>query len=183
MSDSTRSTLKELLLSRYAQWVRRFERLTGSKDRAEDLLHETWLRLDGAQISSSIANVDAYIMRTANNIAINAYRREQYYVDQGEIDEALLELPDELADPERIVAARLDVERLADVLLKLTPRRRAILLAARVEGQLNREIAERMGISLRLVESELRIAIRHCLENAKEADELDAVSVMGRRKF
>ncbi len=56
MSDTTRSYLKNLLATRYAHWVRRFERLAGSKDRAADLLHETWLRLESVQVTSSVEN-------------------------------------------------------------------------------------------------------------------------------
>jgi RNA polymerase sigma factor (sigma-70 family) len=182
MSDTTRSYLKNLLATRYAHWVRRFERLAGSKDRAADLLHETWLRLESVQVTSSIENADAYIMRMANNIAIDQHRRDQRFVEQDEID-AVLDMSDEVADPERIVAGRRSVDLLEDVLLELTPRRRAILMAARIEGQLNREIADRFGISLRLVESELRLAIRHCLERADDMGEATRSSTKGRRKF
>jgi RNA polymerase sigma factor (sigma-70 family) len=181
MSDST-SYLKNLLASHYAHWVRRFERLAGSRDRAADLVHETWLRLESVKVSSSIDNADAYIMRMANNIAIDQHRREQRFVEQEAIDE-MLEMTDELADPERIVTARHSIDLLEEVLLELTPRRRAILMAARIEGQLNREIAERFGISLRLVESELRMAIRYCLERANDIGEASRSNTTGRRKF
>ena len=65
----------------------------------------------------------------------------------------------------------------------LTPRRRAILLAARVDGQLNREIAERFGISLRLVESELSAAMKYCLERMKDVGDPFESMTTGRRKF
>jgi RNA polymerase sigma-70 factor (ECF subfamily) len=57
------------------------------------------------------------------------------------------------------------------------------LLAARVDGQLNREIAERFGISLRLVESELSTAIKYCLERMQELGDPYTGSRSGPRKF
>ncbi|AIO30632.1 RNA polymerase sigma factor [Burkholderia pseudomultivorans] len=182
MTDSTRSHLKKLLESRYTHWLRRFERLVGTRDRAADLLHETWLKLENASVPGTVSNSEAYLMRMANNLAIDQHRRDQHYVDQADID-AVLEMPDDRADPERIVGARLTVDLLADVLQELPPRRRAILLAARVEGRLNREIAEQMGISLRLVELELRHAISHCLERMKVHGESGESHTSGRRKF
>jgi RNA polymerase sigma factor (sigma-70 family) len=182
MSDNISGHLKQLLVSRYAYWIKKLERLAGSKDRAADVLHETWLRLESVSASSPIANVDAYIMRIASNIVIDQHRRGQHYVEQEDID-AVLDVPDEMADPERIVAARLRFAALTEVLLRLTPRRRAILLAARVEGQLNRDIAESMGISLRLVERELGIAIQYCLDCMNEVSESGKGGRTGRRKF
>lgn len=174
--------LKKLLISRYAHWIRKLERLAGSRDRAAEVLHETWLRLDNVNAAGTIANGDAYIMRIASNIVIDRHRREQHYVGQDDIDE-VLEIPDELADPERRVAARLRFEALTRVMLDLTPRRRAILIAARVEGQMNHEIAERFGISLRLVERELSAALKYCLDRMNEAGETSECSATGRRKF
>ncbi|PTB22436.1 RNA polymerase sigma factor [Trinickia symbiotica] len=182
MSDSTRSQLKAILASRYAYLVRRLERATGSKDGAADALHETWLRLENANVSTQVANADAYILGIANNVAIDQHRSERRHTHEDDV-EALLELPDELADPERIVAARRKVEALKAVLRGLTPRRRAILLAARVDGLLNREIAERFGISLRLVESELSAAMKYCLERMHEAGDPYPDARSGPRKF
>lgn len=182
MSDSVRSQLKQLLVTRYAHWLRALERMAGSRDRAADVLHETWLRVENMNVSGPLNNADAYIMGIANHVVVDQYRQEQRYVNDEDID-ALMEMPDELADPERIVAARLKIDALSAVLRDLTPRRRAILIAARVEGQLNREIAERLGISLRLVESELNVAMKYCLDRMKEMAEPGEGITTGRRKF
>jgi RNA polymerase sigma-70 factor (ECF subfamily) len=182
MSDSTRSQLKDLLISRYATLVKRIERLSGSKDSAADAVHDTWLRLNAMTEASPVANAEAYLAGMVTNIAIDRHRSEQRHAHEEEIDE-VMQIPDELADPERIVAARRQVEALKVVLRGLTPRRRAILLAARVEGKLNREIAEHFGISLRMVERELGAAMKHCSERMEELSDAQQVSTTGRRKF
>lgn len=182
MSDTTRNQLRQILVSRYGYLVRRLERVIGSKDGASDALHETWMRIGNANVSAPIVNADAYILRMANNVAIDQHRRD---VRHGHDDDAdtLLEVPDELSDPERVVAARRKVDALKDALRGLPPRRRAILLAARVEGQLNRDIAEQFGISLRLVESELSAALKYCLKRVQEEGDAYADSRNGPRKF
>ncbi len=182
MSESSRADLKNLLASRYAMLVTRLERVAGSKDRAADAVHETWLRLDGMAEAGPVANGEAYLIGMASNVAIDQYRSERRHVHQEEIDE-LFEVKDDLADPERIVAARRRVEALKTVVMSLTPRRRAILLAARVEGQLNREIADGLGISLRMVERELSIALKHCADRLQEMNEPYEGAARGRRKF
>jgi RNA polymerase sigma factor (sigma-70 family) len=182
MSDTTRSRLKSLFTLRYAHLRRRLEYIVGSKDGAADALQETWLRLDTMSEPAAVANADAYLLRIAANVAIDQHRDEQRHLNEGEIDE-MFEVQDELVDPERVVSARREVETLQDVVRTLTPRQQAILLAARVEGQLNREIAERFGISESLVEKELRLALRHCKASMRETTAFYGGDTIGRRKF
>ena len=99
-----------------------------------------------------------------------------------EVDE-LFQVEDELADPERIVAARRKIDALKRVLMDMPPRRRSILLAARVDGLLNREIAEQFGISLRLVERELAAAMKHVAVRLEEEGLARDGASKGPRKF
>jgi RNA polymerase sigma factor (sigma-70 family) len=182
VSDDTRTALKNLLVSRYGALLKRLERATGSAHDAGDVLHDTWLRLETMAEIGPVDNADAYLAGTTQHAATDHFRRERRHVHEEEVDE-LFPVPDELADPERIVAARHKVDKLKVILLQLTPRRRAILLAARVDGQLNREIAERFGISLRLVEKELGVALKYCSEHMQDLIDPSGRSTGGRRKF
>jgi RNA polymerase sigma factor (sigma-70 family) len=182
MSNSSRTDLKQRLVSRYAYLVKQLERFVGSKDGAAEALHETWLRLEKTTEVAPVLDADAYLLRMAHNVVYDQHRTAVRYVPQGEIDE-IFEGPDELANPERIVAARRKVDVLKDAMEGLTPRRQAILIAARVDGQLNREIAERFGISLRLVEKELSLALKQCAAQMKELDQPLESHARGRRKF
>jgi RNA polymerase sigma factor (sigma-70 family) len=163
MTDSTLAALKKLLVTRYASLRTRIEFIAGSKESATEILNETWMRLDSMTEVGPVANPDGFLIRMASNLAIDRHRREKRHLHDEEVDE-MFEVQDELADPERIVASRLQLEALEEVLRGLTPRRRAILWAARVDGQVNREIALRFKISLRLVEKELSLALKYCNE-------------------
>lgn len=182
MSESTRIFLRNLLVSRYETLRKRLHRQFGSEERADDALHDTWLRLETMAEVGPVKNADAYLLRMATNAVIDQRRRESHEaeLDETEIEE-LFEIEDETADPERIVAARRKVEALIAILETLPPRRRKILVAARLHGELNTQIAERMGISLRLVERELSEALKHC--HVCLLDMADSGLRKGRRKF
>ncbi|GAB2916031.1 RNA polymerase sigma factor VreI [Paraburkholderia jirisanensis] len=182
MAESTRAYLKTLFVSRYAILCKRLERMVGSKENAADALQETWLRLEAMPDARGPAVNEAYLMRMAKNVAIDQYRREQRHLTDGEVDE-MFEVQDELADPERIVAARRKVAELKVVVRGLSARQREILRAARVDGELNREIAARLGISLRLVEKELSYALQYCNARMREMAAEDVGNTKGRRKF
>lgn len=58
-----------------------------------------------------------------------------------------------------VIEANTELEALQHAVMELTPRRRAILHASRVEGKSLRVIAEEIGISQRMVEIELKDAL------------------------
>jgi RNA polymerase sigma factor (sigma-70 family) len=180
---STRAHLKNLMLARYARLGRQLERFVGSSDDAADALQETWLRLE-VMPEVGLRHGEAYLLRMASNIAVDQFRRERRHFREDELDETF-EVEDELADPERIVAARRNVDAFSQVLLHLPPRQQEILRAARIEGELNREIAQRLGISVRLVEKELRIALDYCNKRMRGSVVLKEAPApqRGRRKY
>lgn len=136
--------------------------MVGTGERASDALQETRLRLESMPGNTAVRNPDAYLLQMAVNVATDQYRREHRKLNDADID-ALFDVEDELADPERIVAARSEI-----VALK---RRCASLRRASARSCWRRismkpgsigEIAARLDISLSLVEKELRHALRHC---------------------
>jgi len=71
-------------------------------------------------------------------------------------------IADDAPDPERATLARSEMDALVQAIGELTPRRRKILLAVRLDGQSLQETATQLGVSQRLVEIELRHALDHC---------------------
>lgn len=182
MPDSTRTLLKQLLIKRYTAFRRKLEFVAGSKDVAGDALQETWMRLETMPEMGPVANPDAYLMRMATHAAIDHHRRELRHLHEEEIEE-VLDIPDELADPARILAARREVQALEEIMRSMPARRKAILVAARIDGRLNTEIAQQFGLSRRTVERELDLATQYC--NAclwrMQADEEDRATRQAKR--
>ena len=57
------------------------------------------------------------------------------------------------------------LEQLKTVLAQLSPRRREALMLHRFEGLSQAQIAERMGISVSMVEKHIALALLHCKQH------------------
>jgi RNA polymerase sigma-70 factor (ECF subfamily) len=161
MSDPSRDLLRRFLLLDYDELKVLLARRLGSADRAAEALHDTWLRLEHANTPQSVEKPRPYLLRMARNLAL---KREQAERKTLTLDDAkaALNLADDAPDPERVTAGRSEARVLDQALAELSPRRRAILLASRVEGMPLRDIAVRLDLSQRMVEMELKLALIHC---------------------
>lgn len=160
-ASSPLATLQELLTNRYGALKTRLTRRLGSQDWAEEALQDTYLRLDGAEITGAVRNPTAYLFRTAFNIALNQMRADRRRLSAAEVD-GLLHIADEAPDALQVFEGRAEISRLSKIIAKLPERQRAILLASRVEGTSRQQIAERFGISVGMVDKELQQAQEYC---------------------
>ena len=163
MSDSVWASLRQTITLHYEEIKTRLTRSLGSRELADDVLHETFLRLHRSEAIGAIQQPQSYIFRIALNIAADRRREERRRASHAEIL-AAIRLHEEQPNLSREIEARSDVEALKRALAQLPPRRRAILIAARVDGLSHETIAERFDISRTMVQKELRRAIRHCVK-------------------
>lgn len=163
MSDATPTILRNLLAARYDDLKARLSRRLGSAELASDALQDTYVRLGRAQVSGPVRSPAAYLFRMAFNIALDRKRAEKRRLARNEVHD-LLHIADEAPGPAQIAEARVEVDALQKVIAELPRRRQVILLAARLQGMPQREIARRLGVSLRLVEKELRLAQEYCAQ-------------------
>lgn len=162
MTDMTLAALRRLLLDRYDHLRASLTRRLGSSDLASDALHDAWLRLAKAEAVGPVSNPSSYLYRVLLNVAHDRQTVERRHVSAVEID-GVLDLADEAPDPSNVAETRADLQALEVVMAELTPRQRDILLAARLDNMPRQEIADRLGISLRLVTKELQVAHEYCL--------------------
>jgi len=98
-----------------------------------------------------VDNVQAFLVRTAVNIAIDNYRRERFFAgiasDVRNSETAPLQ--------DEIVAARASLKRAEEGLSRLNPRTREILLMHRLENMKYRDIAKQLAISESAVEKHI----------------------------
>ncbi|MBB1603741.1 RNA polymerase sigma factor [Variovorax sp. UMC13] len=163
MPESIKAALRALFLSRYDQFRRHLHQRLGSEDLANDALHETYLRMESMSVLGAIRYPSAYLFRIALNIAEDQRKSGARLLSVPDV-EALYEMADEMADPARTAEARGEIEALERALAELPRRRRAIVVAARIDEMPHREIARRFGVSERTVEKELRAGLEHCCE-------------------
>lgn len=161
MSDPGRDLLRQMILLDYREFKLLLARRLGSVERAAEALHETWLGLEKVSVPERIEKPRPYLLRMAYNFALKRSRADRRTVTLDDAREAI-DLVDEAPDPERVAAGKSEARALERALAELPPRRRAILLASRVEGLPLRKIAERLNLSQRMVELELKLALVHC---------------------
>lgn len=124
-----------------------------SEEDADDLVHEAFLRLERYQREQPVEKPEAFLMRTALNLSVDAHRSR---LTRGE--EVLLEdvvIVDTAPGIEDVLLSRERFRRLSECLAKLNDKTRAIFLAHRVEGLSYQEIGRIHGLSVSGVEKQV----------------------------
>ena len=160
-NSASAATLRQLLVGQYDELKRVLARRLGSEDLAGEVLQETYLRLDRPGALGIVRSPRQYLLTIATNIARMGFRRDRRWTALSELD-TVLGFVDESPDALRSLESRQEIDTLQRAFDELTPRRRHVLFAARVEGTPLSDIAKRLGVSQRLVEKELKIALVLC---------------------
>ena len=120
---------------------------------ADDLVQEAWVRLVCYEREQTVAKPEAFLMRTALNLSIDAHRARVNHGEEVLLDEVVL--IDATPGAEAVVLARERVARLSLCLARLTAKTRDIFLSHRVDGMTYQEIARRHGLSVGTVEKHI----------------------------
>ena len=161
MPESLKAALRGLFFERYHQLRQHLQRRLGSVDQANDALQETYLRIEKIDDQGVVKYPAAYLFRIALNAAEDQRKAGARLLSLTEVEE-LYDMADELSDPVRAAESDAELQALERALQELPYRRRAIIIAARLEDMPHRVIAARFGISVRTVEKELRAGLEHC---------------------
>lgn len=120
---------------------------------ADDLVQEAWLRLALCEQDKVVERPDAFMMRIAQNLSIDAYRASVSHGEEVCVDDVVI--IDCSPSTEAILLAKERTARLTVCLGRLTPKARDIFLSHRLEGMTYREIAQRHGVSVSTVEKRI----------------------------
>lgn len=168
MSAPTLKDLRDFMTQRYDDLKRRLTLQLGSADIAGEALQETWVRLETSKESAEEVQYPlGYLMRMATNAALDRIRAERRFLSGDEVDQVFAALSDPAPGPVQTVEARSDVQRLSAIIEEMPLRRRRILILIRVDEMPRQEVADRLGISLSLVDRELRHAHEYVIERMR----------------
>jgi RNA polymerase sigma factor (sigma-70 family) len=168
MPDNAIPALRDFLVQRYADLKQRLTRQLGSAEMASDALQDAWLRLESREDIDTVQNMGAYLIRMAVNIAIDYQRSNSRLLTAEEVD-TLVDLPDPMPGPAETAEARSELNALIEVMQSMPQRRQQILLMVRWEGLPQQEVADRLGVSLRTIEKELKLAHDYCAARTRVA--------------
>nr|WP_242468911.1 sigma-70 family RNA polymerase sigma factor [Rhodovibrio salinarum] len=145
-------------------------RRTDTPDRAEDLAQETYIRLAAVSAETEIANLRAYIFRTAANLATDSGRREGARHTRLASEEAGRHVADPAPTPDRIVSDRRRLTVLERALDELSPNARTAFVLNRYDGLTHTQIAHHLGVSNSMVAKYISQALRHCRQRLDAYD-------------
>lgn len=154
----------EMLAWRYrSSLVRYFLLHLGSREDAEDLAQEVFVRFAQQTSTQSIANVEAYLFRIAANLLRDRFRRNKTHHVQSHfpIDECTSEQLGEVPSEERVYAEQEQLRAFLQALEELPPKCRAVFLLQRYEGMSYSAVAQHLGISVSAVEKHMMKALLH----------------------
>lgn len=147
---------------RFRQVLLRYLRdLLLQREDAEDVLHETYIKLVGAtRLDPSEPRIRAFMFKVATNLAYDRFRQRR--VRRQQSDGELVELADTAPAAEQVVGLEQAVAIVERTVLGLSPRCRQVFLLRTSHEWSYEAIAERLGISKRTVEREMQTALEAC---------------------
>lgn len=124
-----------------------------SRQDADDLVQEAWIRLASYEQRSSVLEPEAFLMRTALNLSIDDHRTARNHGEQVLLED--VEIVDATPTAETILLARERIVRVSESLASLDAKTRRIFLAHRVDGLSYEQIAKDLRISISAVEKHI----------------------------
>lgn len=148
-------------LKRYlTRWLKRPEDI-------EDVIQESFLKVLEAGSKGEIHYSNAYLYRTAHNVALNMLSKKSYHVMEY-MEDFIGEdvLPDE-SSVEAEVSGQQRLEQFCKATAQLPEQCRKVLILRKVHGFSRQEAADRLGISISTVEKHLAKGLVRCTDYLK----------------
>jgi RNA polymerase sigma factor (sigma-70 family) len=161
MPDKKSASIRELFLRNKRGLLDYLTRRVG-REHASDLLQETFLRILSRDALADIADPPAYLRRTAANLATDFGRRGHLEAKVLVPDAEAADAPSQDKTPEEEIETRERAKRFAAAIAALPPRCREVFTLRMRDKLPQDEIARRLGISRKMVDRHLQIAIERC---------------------
>ena len=137
---------------------------------AADLAQESWSRLMRYRHMRSSVSLRHLLFAIARNALKNYGRWSTLRQIEQATDFGSFDLPSGLPEPERQWQAARQLQALETAVMGLPEKCRNVFLLSRIEGLSNAQIAQRCGISVKMVEKHLAKAIFQCRTQVGDFD-------------
>jgi RNA polymerase sigma-70 factor (ECF subfamily) len=130
----------------------------------DDIIQEMYARLASLDDAEGIRNPRQYAAQTAISIALNLARHARVVpmLPIGDFEE--FGLASQEPSPERAVNSQDELRELENTLQELPPLCRKAFLLRRVDGLSQKEVAEKLGISVKTVEKYMARSVRFLIQ-------------------
>lgn len=128
-----------------------------SEQDADDIMHEAWIHLASFQRKQTVKRPEAFLMRAALNLSVDAHRAAVTRGEEIQPEDALIF--DSAPSADDVVLARERMARLMECLSRMNEKTRAIFLASKLDGLTYNEIARDFGMTRSGVEWHISKAV------------------------
>ncbi|HVV28424.1 MAG TPA: RNA polymerase sigma factor [Rhizomicrobium sp.] len=125
-----------------------------------DLSQETYVRIYETAHRERPVLVKPFLFQIARNLMIDRLRKQSVVSLETVADFDWINIPDDKPSSETQTAARQELRLLQAALDDLPPRCRQIVMMRRVEGLSQKEVAQRLGITVETVETQIAKGMR-----------------------
>jgi RNA polymerase sigma factor (sigma-70 family) len=129
----------------------------------DDVVQESYLRIWRAAAHEPVKSAKAFLYLVARRVALNFVRKERNSPVEAYGDEAMCGVLDDKPNAREAAIIQDRVNLLADALMSLPPRCREIVVLHKMKGLAQKEVADRLGLSERTVETQVRNGVARCL--------------------
>lgn len=157
-------TILETYLENEAALKRFLRRFIKSREGADDLAQEAFLRAFAAESERVIQSPKAFLFKVARNLALNELARQSSATTQplGDFEgQAVLEDSSQAAVDDA-VDGRERIRMLARAIAALPPQCAKVFVLRKMQGLSQKEIAARLNISVRTVENHVALGLVRC---------------------
>lgn len=135
-------------------------RWMGDRDLADDVMQEACMKLMQGPLPPCVQQPVAYCMRVVHHLCIDHLRRRQaeqlFFTDEDE----MIELEAAVGTPEHVAIGRQRLQGVDRCLRELPARTRQAFVLHRLHGHTQQEVADRLGVSITLVNFMVRDAMQ-----------------------
>lgn len=150
--------------------VRAWLRRTLDPDDLEDVIQDTYCQIAALKGVGHIASGRAYFFTAARSIVLMRLRRARVVSIESILEIEDTDIAMDEPTPERVVAARRELERVQRFIEELPDRCREIFELRKVDGLSQREVAERLGVTESVVENNVGRGMKLILQSIADGD-------------
>ncbi len=148
-----------------------------SKEDIDDVIQEAYCRLSALDGFAAVDRPDAYFFSIARNLLASQMRRAKIVEIEAVAELEALSPFDDAPSPERAASARVELDRIRELVAALPERCRRIFELRKIEGLPQREIAARLGVSESVVENEGARGVRLILAALRSQEEAGVAAI------
>lgn len=147
-----------------------------SPEDMDDLIQEAYSKLAKVEAYEQIAQPDGYFFGIVRNLLTDQRRRARVVRIDTVGNLSALNVASDEASPERVVAAKRELQRIRKLIAELPPRCRQIFELRKIEGVPQREIARRLKLTESVVENEgvkgMRLILKALADEQRETSRI-----------